>query len=55
MRASIWIVGSRGFALLLCLPILALLLEASLSSTELLAHLWATVLPTYLLNSVALV
>ena len=38
MRASIWIVGSRGFALLLCLPILALLLEASLSSMVLLAQ-----------------
>ena len=55
MRASLWIVSSRGIALLLCLPIMALLVEACLSSTELLAHLWATVLPTYLLNSIGLV
>ncbi len=55
MRASFWSVSSRGIALLLCLPIMALLVEACLSSTELLVHLWATVLPTYLLNSIGLV
>ncbi len=54
MRASLWPVSSRGIALLLCLPLVALLLEACLSSTDLLAHLWATVLPTYLLNSIGL-
>ena len=55
MKAAIWMASSRGIALLLCFPLLALLIEAGLSPLELLAHLWATVLPTYLLNSGALV
>ena len=55
MKASIWMVSSRVFALLLCLPLLALLIEAVMSPLDLLAHLWASVLPTYLLNSGGLV
>ena len=47
--------SSRGIALLLCFPLLALLIEAGLSPLDLLAHLWASVLPTYLLNSAGLV
>ena len=50
-----WRAGSWLLALLLFSPIVALIVEALLPAGELFDHLWRTVLPTYITNTVLLI
>lgn len=55
MKRSGWTVSSWVFALLLTLPIMALIYEALLPTEDIFHHLWVTVLPTYISNTFWLV
>lgn len=55
MKRLGWTVSSWGLALLLTLPILALVIEALLPAEDIFRHLWNTVLPTYIHNTFWLV
>ncbi|WP_188628802.1 ABC transporter permease [Oceanisphaera marina] len=55
MKRSGWTVSSWVFALLLTLPITALIYEALLPTEDIFHHLWVTVLPTYISNTFWLV
>ncbi|WP_445396222.1 ABC transporter permease [Zobellella sp. An-6] len=55
MKRLGWTVGSWGIALLLTLPILALIVEALLPAEDIFRHLWRTVLPVYINNTFWLV
>ncbi|WP_067515823.1 ABC transporter permease [Endozoicomonas ascidiicola] len=50
-----WRAGSWLLALLLFSPVVALVVEALAPSGELFEHLWNTVLPTYIINSILLI
>ncbi|WP_299731582.1 iron ABC transporter permease [uncultured Endozoicomonas sp.] len=50
-----WRAGSWLLALLLFSPVVALVVEALAPSGELFDHLWNTVLPTYIINSILLI
>ena len=55
MKRSGWTVSSWVLALLLTLPITALIYEALLPTEDIFHHLWVTVLPTYISNTFWLV
>ncbi|MDX1267809.1 MAG: iron ABC transporter permease, partial [Oceanisphaera sp.] len=55
MKRPGWTVGSWALALLLTLPVMALLYEALLPAEDLFRHLWGTVLPAYINNTFWLV
>lgn len=55
MKRPGWTVSSWALALLLTLPIMALIYEALLPTEDIFNHLWATVLPTYIGNTFWLV
>ncbi|PSJ46613.1 iron ABC transporter permease [Zobellella endophytica] len=55
MKRLGWMVSSWGIALLLTLPILALIYEALLPAEDIFRHLWNTVLPVYINNTFWLV
>ncbi|MBF9002406.1 MULTISPECIES: ABC transporter permease [Vibrio] len=54
-KPNFWLCGSGAFALLLVLPILSLFYLSIQGSGDLFSHLFATVLPTYTLNTLLLV
>lgn len=53
-RSNVWKVISWVIASLLVLPIIIMLASGLSASTELFSHLWDTVLPTYILNTIYL-
>lgn len=55
MKRLSWTVSSWALALLLTLPILALVYEALLPAEDIFRHLWSTVLPVYINNTFWLV
>ncbi|MGO1616343.1 MAG: ABC transporter permease [Oceanisphaera sp.] len=55
MKRPGWTVSSWALALLLILPIMALIYEALLPTEDIFSHLWGTVLPTYIGNTFWLV
>ncbi|MFD1008060.1 ABC transporter permease [Oceanisphaera ostreae] len=55
MKRSGWTVSSWVLALLLTLPIMAIIYEALLPTEDIFHHLWVTVLPTYISNTFWLV
>ena len=50
-----WRAGSWLLALLLFSPVIALVIEALVPAEELFSHLWNTVLPDYIFNSILLI
>ncbi|GAA3546834.1 iron ABC transporter permease [Zobellella aerophila] len=55
MKRLGWTVSSWGLALVLTLPVLALVYEALLPTEDIFHHLWSTVLPVYIGNTFWLV
>jgi len=53
-RSKIWRVVSWVIASSVVLPILVMLVSGLTATTELFSHLWETVLPTYLYNTIAI-
>lgn len=53
-RSNVWKVISWVIASLLVLPIIVMLASGLSATTELFSHLWDTVLPTYILNTIYL-
>ncbi|MDG2708379.1 iron ABC transporter permease, partial [Vibrio parahaemolyticus] len=53
-KHSLWKTSSGVITLLLVLPILAIFYTAIGETDDLFAHLMATVMPTYIFNTVAL-
>ena len=51
MNRTGWTIGSWALALLLILPIIALVYEALSPAEDIFLHLWQTVLPTYISNT----